>query len=373
MLELGVRLQLLIGDTIPAPAPYEVVSALVDLEVRNETARLDTFKITFSLGRARSANDFGLLRSGALNAMRRVIVVMLLGARPEVLIDGIIIRHQTPVSNEPGQNRLVVFGESIVMQLDLQDRNESYRNRSDSAIVNEILTRPEYTSYGLEPQVTQTSETPTETERTPCQKETDLQYIQGLAKRNSFVFYVESTAVPGVNTAYWGAEKRQGSRQPPLTMNMGSATNLESFTSGFDVLTGVTPQVTITDPITGQAIAVPIPDSFSPALAGSAGPRLRSSIGRESAKLNMAQAKLRALRGASEGTDAADANGVVNTAVYGHVLRARRLVDVRGAGRTSDGTYYVKQVTHHIKRGEYKQHFSLAREGRGAKSDKVGG
>ena len=42
------------------------------------------------------------------------------------------------------------------------------------------------------------------------------------------------------------------------------------------------------------------------------------------------------------------------------------LVGVRGVGNSYDGSYYVKQVTHRLKLGEYKQSFSLSREGRGS-------
>jgi len=371
MLNSGIRLQLLIGDTIPVPASYEVIKAIVDLEIRNETNQMDSFKITFTLGRERSANDFGLLRSGLLDPERRVIVMMLFGARPEVLIDGIITHHQTPISNQPGQNRLVVFGKSIALKLDLKACSEMYRNQSDSTIVNAILTRDEYTDYGLRPQVTET-EAPMATERVPSQQQTDLQYIHSLAERNGFVFYIEPTAALGSNTAYWGAENRSGVPQPPLSMNMGSATNVENLTAGFNVLAGDAPQVTLTEPNTGQPISIPVPGLLSPALAASPAPTLRSSISRDSANLNMSQALLRALTGGGEGANAADANGVLDAAVYGQALRARRLVDVRGAGASNNGTYYVKQVTHRIKRGEYKQHFSLTREGRGATSSRVG-
>jgi hypothetical protein len=48
---------------------------------------------------------------------------------------------------------------------------------------------------------------------------------------------------------------------------------------------------------------------------------------------------------------------------YGGVLNARSLVGVRGAGQAFDGLYYVKSVTHKIKRGEYKQNFTLTRNG----------
>ena len=43
--------------------------------------------------------------------------------------------------------------------------------------------------------------------------------------------------------------------------------------------------------------------------------------------------------------------------------KARKLVGVRGAGTAFDGLYFVKSVTHTIKRGEYKQSFSLVRNG----------
>ena len=52
-------------------------------------------------------------------------------------------------------------------------------------------------------------------------------------------------------------------------------------------------------------------------------------------------------------------------------LRPRGLVGVRGAGYTHDGIWYVKRVTHTIKRGEYKQSFTLTRDGR--RVDHAGG
>ena len=36
---------------------------------------------------------------------------------------------------------------------------------------------------------------------------------------------------------------------------------------------------------------------------------------------------------------------------------------MRGAGLAYDGHYYVNSVTHDIKPGEYKQSFSLSRDG----------
>jgi hypothetical protein len=55
------------------------------------------------------------------------------------------------------------------------------------------------------------------------------------------------------------------------------------------------------------------------------------------------------------------------------VLRARRLVDVRGAGAAFNGTYTVERVKHVIERGHYTQSFGIVREGTGSLSPVVTG
>jgi hypothetical protein len=65
--------------------------------------------------------------------------------------------------------------------------------------------------------------------------------------------------------------------------------------------------------------------------------------------------------------DSVTATGELDTARYGNILRARRLVGVRGVGRTYDGFFKVRSVKHVIEPGtSYKQHFELTREGTGA-------
>ena len=59
--------------------------------------------------------------------------------------------------------------------------------------------------------------------------------------------------------------------------------------------------------------------------------------------------------------DSVFGTGRLDVGRYGRLLKSRQLVGVRGAGLAFDGLYYVKNVSHDIKRGEYKQSFSLAR------------
>ncbi|MDQ3055613.1 MAG: hypothetical protein M3R66_17920, partial [Actinomycetota bacterium] len=89
MVDLGIRLQLLIGPTVPLPAPYAVVDALMDLEVTNDDRDRDGFQMLFSLGKD-STLDYGLLHEGFLDPPTRVIIMVFIGVSTRVLIDGVI-------------------------------------------------------------------------------------------------------------------------------------------------------------------------------------------------------------------------------------------------------------------------------------------
>lgn len=360
----GIRLQLFIGPTLPVPAPYAVIDALASLEVTNKDQDRDGFQMAFTLGKDTLLN-YSLLSSGIFDPPNRVIIMVTIGVLPQVLIDGIITTHQVVPSNEPGKSMLHVTGEDITLKLDLEEKNATYPNLPDSLIVTTILAS--YATLGLVPQVTPTTDVPIELDRIPTQQGTDLAYIRQLARNNGFVFYVEPTIVPGVNTAYWGLDNRLGLPQPALTMNMGADTNVDSpINFSFNALGPAAPVVSIIEPFTKLAIEIPLPSSLHPPLARSATPSLRKAVLRDTANLNPIQAALRAIATSSQTSDAVTATGEVDTVRYGRALRARQLVGVRGDGDSYDGIYYVKQVTHRIKPGEYKQSFTITREGLGS-------
>lgn len=364
MPDLGVRLQLFIGPTVPLPAPYPVIDALISLEVTNKDRDRDGFQMTFSLGKD-SLIDYGLLLNGYFDPPSRVIIMVLIGALPQVLIDGVITNNQIVPSNRPGESTLHVTGEDISLMLDLEEKSATYPNQPDSAIVMRLLGN--YATYGLQPTITPTTDVPIQTERVPTQQGTDLSFIQQLAQRNGFVFYIEPTNLPGVNTAYWGLDNRLGLPQPALMMNMGTLTNVDTPISfQFDALAPAAPQVTIVDPTTRQALPIPLPSGLQPPLSSRPAQPLRKTLPRNTANLNPIQAGLRGLSSASQTSDAVSASGELDAVRYGRALRARRLVGVSGVGYSYGGNYYVKMVTHRIRRGEYKQSFQLSRDGRGA-------
>jgi hypothetical protein len=356
---LGIRLLLLIGKTIPLPASYDLTSALVKVEVTNDAKGGDGFQMTFSL--AKGILDYSLFRGGTFDPGARVIIGVVLGVLPEVLIDGIITHHQIAPSNDPGKSTLTVTGSDVSIMLDMEEKNQAHANQPDFLIFSKLIGQ--YAQYGLVPQPTPTTDVPIMIQRTPCQQETDLKFIQRMAQRNGFVFYVEPVTV-GVNKAYFGPENRLKLPQPALGMNMGASTNVDSLNFSLDGLAPVATKGKFVEPITKISIPIPsLPSLKVPPLALSRTPALRTTLLRETSKQNAAQAATSAIAAVTNTPDSVRGEGSVDTLRYGHVLKARGLVGVRGVGFSYDGNYYVQRVSHSISRGQYTQSFSISREG----------
>jgi hypothetical protein len=360
---LGIRMILLLGQTIPLPAPPEVLSALTRVEVTNDSQTGDGFQITFMLSKSQPM-EYNLLQSGALKPSTRVIIGLILGATPEVLIDGIITHHQHSPSAEPGQSTLTVTGKDVSVMLDLEEKNEKYENQPDFLIVTRLIAS--YAKFGLIPQVTPTTDVPIMLQRIPRQHETDLKFIQRMAERNGFVFYIEPVTF-GVNTAYWGAENRLKLPQSALALGPGAFANLKSIHFTEDALAPVATKGTFVEPITKTAIPIPqLPSLRIPPLASSPTPAMRTNLMRDTSNQNPAQAATSALARATNAPDAVRGEGEIDSVRYGKVLRARGIVGISHVGQAYDGNYYVRRVTHSISRGDYKQSFAVSREGTGA-------
>ena len=361
--QLGIRLVLWIGETVPTPAPYELMTALEAVQVKNDEETGDGFQLTFGLRKDKTL-DFGLLTSGVIKPYSRVIVGVVAGVVPEVLIDGIISHHQLEPAGEDGAGaRLTVTGSDLRVMLDLEEKNAKFENQPDFVIVSQLLLG--YPQFGLVQAVTPTADVPLVIDRIPRQQETDLKFIERLAARNGYVFYIEPKTF-GVNMAYWGPPSRLGLPQPALTKNMGASSNLKSLSFAQDSLEPVAAEGSFVEPFAKLSLPIPnLPSLKIPPLAASPTTAKRTVKVRTGANKNPATAATALLATAMSAPDAVTGEGELDAVRYGSVLRARRLVGVRGAGLSYDGFYYVRGVTHQIARGSYTQKFRISREGTG--------
>jgi len=293
------------------------------------------------------------------------MIVVTINGTPEVLMDGVMTNHEiTP--GQSGQSTLTVIGEDLTRVMDYIDFSGiPYPAMPVEARIALILAK--YTVLGVVPVVIPTmfTEVPIPTQQIPRQQGKDLGYIRELARDAGYIFYIEPGPIPGMNIAYWGPEIKTGIPQPALNINMDAHTNVETLSFNFNSEAKTQPIVYIHNELTKVPIPIPVPDFslLNPPL-GMVLP-IAKNINQinGAAKFSPVKAALAGIAQASGTSDVVTASGSLNVLRYGHVLKARRLVGVRGAGTAFDGLYYVKSVTHNIKRGEYKENFTLSRNG----------
>lgn len=374
---LGINLTLLIGPTVPVPAPPMLTEALQSVEVTHSDEGRSGFQITFQMGRSGPADmlDYPLLAIPLLKPCNRIILIVTLNATPRVLMDGIITNHQLSPASEPGASTLTITGEDVSMMMDMEEKSVEHPAQDETVIANKIIMS--YAMYGLIPVVLPplVIDPPIPIERVPVQQNTDLGYLNEMAQRHGYVFYITPGPAPFTNTAYWGPPERLGMPQRALSVNMGPETNVTSINFQNNALSPTLLSGEVQDRTTNQSMPVRTFASTRPPLASQPALLTQSCVRqrrfRAEAGLNTMQAFARAQGETDASTDVVTVDGELDALRYGDLLQARGLVGLRGAGYSYDGLYYVKRVTHNIRNGEYTQRFTLTREGVGAISPVV--
>jgi hypothetical protein len=324
------------------------------------------FQLTFSIGKT-SPLQLALLPAGFFDPiLTRVVIVVTMNGMPNVLVDGVITRHELSPSNEPGQSTLTVTGEDLTVLMDVVEAKLPYPAMPDAARLYAILAK--YAVFGIQPVVVPPPvvSVPRPTNQIPTQTSTDLAYIRALASQSGYVFRLEPGPLPLTSTAYFGPEAPLPIPQRALSVNSDWDTNVESLNFSLDGLAKKVVIMTILDPVTKKIpLPVPVPNIniLRPPLGARLTPPARVTFSGNLANLEPDEAAKRAFGLLSNNAEAVTANGSLNVMRYGQILRARMLVGVRGAGVTYDGMYYVNTVTHNLKQGEYKQSFTLSRDG----------
>ena len=366
----GIQMTLMMGPIIPVPAPRVVMDALTGVEVRTSDGAASGFQLTFQFNSKSELNTIFLIAAGNTASIGtpplRVLLIVTLNGTPQPLFDGVMTNVEVQAGNRGSPGTVTVTGEDLTKVMDMQD----FSGLPFPAMPIEArvaLLCAKYAAFGIIPLPIPIlfPDVPIPIDKIPAQKGTDLAYIRELADDVGYVFYIEPGPAPGTNIAYFGPEIKLGVPQPALNVDMDALTNVESLSFSFDPTKGVLPIVFIQNQLTRVPIPIPIPNlnPLQPPLGVLPTPISNLKILKDTAKLNPMQAILRGLSEAKKSQDSVSAKGSLDVLRYGRVLKARRLVGVRGVGVAYDGLYYVQSVTSTLKRGEFKQSFNLTRNG----------
>ena len=361
-----LTLSLLIGTVNPQPVSREVMESLVSASVTVSATDKSGFDLSFAVSTS-SPLLTDLLPSGYFDPPTRVILVATMAGTATVLMDGVITLQEMVPSDEPGKSVLSIKGDDLTRMLDLIDFS-GFPWPAMPPEARVALALAKYLPlYGIAPLVLPSVllNVPNPLEIIPQQEGTDLTYIKALADNVGYVFFIQPGPLPGMNLAYWGPKLRTAipflPTPPPIAIGWDGASNVESLQFSFDGFAKT--QWIVWIQVANVAIPVPVPDvnPISPPLGLKSPLPLKISPMPGLAKYNPVQAAGIALAKAASTANVISGQGTLDVLRYGSILPARTIVEVRGAGITYDGEYFVDSTTHTIKPGSYKQSFTLSR------------
>lgn len=372
MNSFSIRCTVLSGPTIPTPLASHLTEVIKEIEVVHRDKERSGFKIELYAGRQDITNtlDYSILQSPQIQVFNRVnILVSFDNGLPQLLMDGIITDIQLQNVNQAGASTITLMGHDVGIMMDIKEVQTPHPLQSEMAIAYQIIAQ--YANYQMIPMVIPppSLDTPNMTDWIPRQYETDYAYLNKLAQRFGYVFYVVTGPTPGINTAYWGPPRYSLFPQPALAVNMGYGRNVKDIHFRQNALTAVTVAGYLQDKQNNTSMPVQTFLSTNIPLSQSAvtQTKMRQLLLEEQAGLDYTEALTRA-QGVTDASRqrVVVAEGSLDSEKYSNILQARNMVGVQGAGMNNDGLYYVEQVIHTLGIGYYRQQFTLTRDGVGS-------
>ncbi|NBF39484.1 MAG: hypothetical protein GVY14_03625 [Spirochaetes bacterium] len=294
---------------------------------------------------------------------------------PDLLLTTYVIDLDVSYEGNPGQLSFEVVAMDHTALMNREEKRKRWTDMRHSTIVQDIFGEGEYDLAGRAGKtITKTQPGGQELEAPVMQRGTDAQFLKQLAERNGYLFYVETNTASQKEEGFFHPLEREKTSldldvQEPLRVSLGRATNVVSFNVRYEM----------TKPF--EAVGAGVKADSKDKQEASSDSSTGSDHGKKSTLEGKKSKRFIQARGGQRGGDlqsygqvlsnrssyAIRATGQLRITDYGHVLRAKRPVQVEGVGSAFSVRYYVEKVHHAITDEEYTQDFTLRTNAQGAK------
>jgi hypothetical protein len=341
-------------------APAELIAAIQQVEVEDHAELAGILRLRIGIGVRPDGSGWTVLDDGTFARLTRVKLSATAGsANAQTLLDGYVVETSVSFSTQPGQSVLTVVVMDASVLMNLEEKVKRWPASADSDIATSI-----FGDHGFATQVTATGQAHAEEQQTMIQRGTDIRFLQHLAQRNGYECYVESDPQSGEIKGHFHPPDVQQQPLGVMSINLGEATNVDSFQLRYDMLRPVHAAVNglETDDASAQALTA---DAASLALLGATATvptdKPRKVLLADTGLAYGGDWQTLAQAVVDRASWAVTAEGELNTSTFGAILRAKRTVSVRGVGRLFSGTYYIQRVLHTFSSAGHKQRFTLRR------------
>jgi hypothetical protein len=343
-----------ISIAVDGTADAELAEATL-VEVEERMGQATTYRLHYA-AQIREG-DIPLLADARLDAGSNISVLLPTADGHQCLVKGPVTGQRIGLQHGGAGSTLTVQGSDTSITMDREARSQVWAGLTDSDAVSSILA-----TYGFVPDVESTAASHSEDKHTLIQRGTDLGFVQQLARRNGFLFWLSCDEF-GLETAHFKRPPLDVVGDAELVINLDPSnlsqldiewdverpTSVESLQLDLNMKNNIdggasaTPQTLLGDrglaDITGDTRSL-----YLTAPADDAGDLLSRSEG----ALIESDWFIRAACQAS-------------FAVLRQPVRAHQVVNLRGAGSRHSGHYFVSAVRHVIDDASHRMEIELLR------------
>lgn len=338
----------------------DIYQDLMSLEVELDDELAAMFRLRLAMGQEPDGT-WDYLDDARFRVWKHVVITAGLESGAEELISGYITHVRPNFDPDVTRCNLEIWGLDGSIRMDREEKLKDWPNKKDSDIAAEI-----FNLYGFTPETEDSTVIHDEIISTIIQRESDMQFLKRLALRNGFECYVEG------NTGYFRSPRFDAPPQPVLAVHFGEETNVRRFALEVNGLVPTDVAMLQLDRTTKAVLDVTVDTSRQTALGATDATGILAT-GIDPGLVFVAETvttgnpEMTALAQGlyDESAWFVTAEGEINGNDYGHVLKTRGTVTIKGVGESYSGIYYVTHVTHSFTPDGYTQHFRVKRNGIG--------
>jgi phage protein D len=352
---MGLGIAIAVGGS-----PDQELAGAVWVEVHERMGEMTTYRIRYDIDI--SEGDLPMLVDGRTDAGSELSVIAPVDGKNNYLVKGPVTGQQVHLEHGGAGSFVEVSGSDTSIAMDRETKTTLWSDVTDSDAVTAIVAQ-----YGYVPDVDSTDAGHYETKHTMVQRDTDLQFVRRLARRNGFIFWITCDEL-GIETAHFKRPPVDGGAEGELIINLES-NNLSTLDINWDSerpTSVVAAQLDLNDKsdIDGDVSKSPL---------RSLGDKALDEIATETRSIHIAAAVDGSGDLQSRGEGALIEAGwfihaTCQTTIFAlkSLVRAHTVINLRGAGSRFSGKYFVAGVRHTIDAAEHRMDVELIRNGWGA-------
>jgi hypothetical protein len=343
-----------------AGSPDDDLANATWVEVNERMGEMTTYRIRYDFDV--SDGDFPLLADARIDAGSELSVIEPLGGTNNCLVKGQVTSQQVHFAHGGAGSWVEVHGGDSCVKMDRESKAAIWADISDSDAVGSILG-----NYGLTADSDSTDAQHMETKHTLVQRDTDLQFVRRLARRNGFLFWITCDG-DGTETAHFKRPPLDEGPASELIVNL-DGNNLQWFDLEWDAerpTSAAAADVDLSD-------ASDIDGSVDKSPLSLLGPQGLSDIATDTRSLHLiapvddsGDLQSRGEGALIEAGWFVRARCETTVSTLQKLVRAHTIVNVRGLGSRHSGKYFVAAVKHTIDQSEHRMEIELVRNAWGS-------